>query len=193
MNKQIRHKEEKRERILETALELFVKKGYHQTKIVDIALAMVMSVGLLFHYFKSKEVFYETLIEIGCANYKTVFNWQESTPLRSLDEMVNILLKAHKEKKLSASIFVFIEQSRHQKFESKKIADLFRKFNIVKNSVPYIEEGQRIGEIKEGTPLALSMLFWKALQGVVVELTFNPNAPCPSKEWIIDILRNNVK
>ncbi|AMP20839.1 hypothetical protein AZF37_06325 [endosymbiont 'TC1' of Trimyema compressum] len=86
MNKQIQKKEDKREQILEVALELFVKKGYYQTKITDIASEMGMSVGLLFHYFKSKEVLYETIIEIGCEAFETIFAWQENTPLKSFNE-----------------------------------------------------------------------------------------------------------
>ena len=42
------------------ALELVVTKGYYETKINDIAEGVKMSVGLLFHYFDSKEqLFYE--------------------------------------------------------------------------------------------------------------------------------------
>ncbi|AMP20838.1 hypothetical protein AZF37_06320 [endosymbiont 'TC1' of Trimyema compressum] len=101
------------------------------------------------------------------------------------------LLLAHKQKHLSASIFVFIEQGRRQKFESKLVSHLFEKHNVIKLSLPYIEKGQQQGEIKEGNPLALAILFWKALQGIVVELVFYPKSSCPEKEWILDILKNN--
>ena len=189
LNKQIQKKEDKRERILEVALELFVKKGYHQTKITDIASEMGMSVGLLFHYFKSKEVLYETIIEIGLNNFETVFSWEENEPLKSFETMASKLLNAHKEKILSASVFVFIEQGRRQKFESKKILNLFKKYNVIKISIPFIEKGQHLGEIKNGNPQALSILFWKALEGILVELVFYPKAPCPEKEWIMAILK----
>jgi len=54
-------KEERRKAILMTALNLFVKRGYYETKIADIAEAVPMSTGLLFHYFESKE---ELLLEL---------------------------------------------------------------------------------------------------------------------------------
>ena len=38
-------KEERRKAILFTALNLFVERGYHETKISDIADAVPMSVG----------------------------------------------------------------------------------------------------------------------------------------------------
>ena len=52
-------KEARRQEILYVALDLFVKKGYAATKITDIAEKASMSVGLLFHYFESKEKLYE--------------------------------------------------------------------------------------------------------------------------------------
>ena len=48
-------KEERRNSILMTALTLFVERGYYDTKIADIAAAVPMSTGLMFHYFSSKE------------------------------------------------------------------------------------------------------------------------------------------
>ena len=49
-------KEERRKAILMTALTLFVENGYHETRISDIAQAVPMSTGLLFHYFESKVI-----------------------------------------------------------------------------------------------------------------------------------------
>ena len=48
-----------------SALELFVSKGYAATKITDIAKRVNMSIGLMFHYFESKEALYEELIRMG--------------------------------------------------------------------------------------------------------------------------------
>ncbi|MDY7030734.1 MAG: TetR/AcrR family transcriptional regulator [Thermodesulfobacteriota bacterium] len=45
---------ERRYQIAEGALQLFVKQGYHQTSIRQIAQAANMSVGTLYHYIGSK-------------------------------------------------------------------------------------------------------------------------------------------
>ena len=47
-------RERRREEILRAALRLFVRKGYAGTKVGDIAEAVGMSTGLMFHYFESK-------------------------------------------------------------------------------------------------------------------------------------------
>ena len=51
--KQIR--EEKKALILETALKLFAKNGYHSTSISKIANEAGISKGLLYNYFENKE------------------------------------------------------------------------------------------------------------------------------------------
>ena len=45
-------KEERRKQILFKALELFVTKGFTETKITDIAQSLDISTGLLFHYYE---------------------------------------------------------------------------------------------------------------------------------------------
>lgn len=58
-------KEERRERILKGALELFALNGLAGTKISDIAKHTGMSNGLIYHYFASKEDIYSELIRTG--------------------------------------------------------------------------------------------------------------------------------
>ena len=72
-------KEERRQAILMTALTLFVERGYYDTKITDIAEAVPMSTGLLFHYFESKEVLFTELVKMG-AQATAVFGGQSTGP-----------------------------------------------------------------------------------------------------------------
>ena len=58
-------KEQRRALIIDKAIELFAKKGYLDTKIGDIAKAADMSVGLMFHYFESKEKLFEEIVRYG--------------------------------------------------------------------------------------------------------------------------------
>ncbi|KOP82719.1 TetR/AcrR family transcriptional regulator [Cytobacillus solani] len=52
-NERIRHLS--KEKILETAMGLFIKKGYHTTSISEVASHAGVSKGLLYNYFKGKE------------------------------------------------------------------------------------------------------------------------------------------
>lgn len=51
----------KRDRILTAAAELFMNNGFHNTKIIDIANAAGVGKGTVYQYFNSKEQLFETL------------------------------------------------------------------------------------------------------------------------------------
>lgn len=57
--------QEKRERIMEAAMAVFSKKGYHQAKIEDIAMQADVGKGTVYEYFSSKlELFQETFKKV---------------------------------------------------------------------------------------------------------------------------------
>ncbi len=53
------------EAILEAAERVFVRDGYHETKMADVAAETGVSVGTLYNYFESKELVFASIIERG--------------------------------------------------------------------------------------------------------------------------------
>ena len=53
--------EEKRAAILDAAVRVFARKGYHTSRVGDIAEEAGIAHGLLYHYFASKEEVLETV------------------------------------------------------------------------------------------------------------------------------------
>jgi len=58
-------RQEKTKLILDTALELFAEKGYHQTSISNITKRAGISKGLVYNYFDSKEAILRSIIQTG--------------------------------------------------------------------------------------------------------------------------------
>ncbi|WP_028042863.1 TetR/AcrR family transcriptional regulator [Candidatus Stoquefichus massiliensis] len=58
-----KHPEETLEKIIATATQLFMEKGYEQTSIQDILNTMNLSKGGLYHHFKSKEEILEAVMQ----------------------------------------------------------------------------------------------------------------------------------
>ncbi|MER3452824.1 MAG: TetR/AcrR family transcriptional regulator [Acidimicrobiia bacterium] len=56
-------KERRREAILAAAKRVFARKGYHATKISDIARAARISYGSIYWYFDSKDALFDAVIE----------------------------------------------------------------------------------------------------------------------------------
>lgn len=68
----IRH--EKRQLIMDTALELFAGNGFENTTISQIARKAEISKGLLYNYFKSKEELLEAILNKGIDEMLEVFD-----------------------------------------------------------------------------------------------------------------------
>ena len=58
-------KEARKWQIIRATLDLFVERGYYGTKTSQISKRADISEGLLFHYFPTKEILLEELINIG--------------------------------------------------------------------------------------------------------------------------------
>ncbi len=81
----IRH--EKKELILEKALELFAEKGYHATSISTIAKTSKISKGLIYNYFDSKKEILDEIIKHGFVTIFQSLNIKENGILTE-DEFV---------------------------------------------------------------------------------------------------------
>ena len=56
-------KTQRREKLLDAAIEIFFQKGFHATRLEDIAKQAGLSKGILYLYFQNKEAIFLALIE----------------------------------------------------------------------------------------------------------------------------------
>ncbi|MCP3986649.1 MAG: TetR/AcrR family transcriptional regulator [bacterium] len=56
-------KGEKRDRILEAAIVVFARKGFHKARISDISAEAEIAYGLVYHYFKNKDEILATIFD----------------------------------------------------------------------------------------------------------------------------------
>ena len=186
-------KEQRRQLIIINALELFVKKGYADTKIGDIAKAANMSVGLMFHYFESKEQLYLELVKMGVdgANFPQNMNFQN--PIEYFKTFLEELFKYAFAKPWVLYMFVLMSQARRSDGVPQHIRELANSVNQIEQSAEIIKAGQKQGYFREGNPKALAFTFWSSVQGVMEQLAVSPelikNGDIPQVEWLIDIIR----
>lgn len=187
-------KEQRRQLIIFKALELFAKKGYSDTKIGDIAKAADMSVGLMFHYFESKEQLYEELVRMGVegTNYPVELNF--NNPLDYFTGFLNLMFGYAKEQPWVFYMFVLMAQARRSDGIPQHIRALAMSVNQIEQSAEIIAAGQQYGYFRQGDPYALSFAFWSSVQGVMEQIAVTPEMlsgekKLPEAEWIIDIIR----
>lgn len=184
------HNEWRRKQILQIALDEFIAKGYHGASTREICKKADVSSGLMFHYFDSKQTLYEALIEIGCEGM-TLECEHEDSPIQSLGRMLSETLLMITTQPFAARMFVFMGSATYNAAQiSPRAGEMLALHDITRQSIPLIEKGQSLGEIRRGDAHALSVAFWCSIQGIAEAIALAPETPCPDAEWVLDILRN---
>jgi TetR/AcrR family transcriptional regulator, fatty acid metabolism regulator protein len=88
---------EKRRLILDAAVRVFARKGYHTSRVGDIAEEAGIAHGLLYHYFSSKEQVLETVFRENWSELLAAFARIEASDepaSEQLDGIVKVLLRS---------------------------------------------------------------------------------------------------
>ncbi len=188
-------KEQRRALIIDKAIELFAKKGYLDTKIGDIAKAADMSVGLMFHYFESKEKLFEEIVRYGTNATNTPREMNFENPLDYFEGFLKVLLQYVKEHPQTMYLFVIIGRIQHSEGVPPHIKEIAAGVDQIKQSAEVIAAGQEYGYFREGDPYLLAFTFWSSIQGIMERLASEPelaeSGRLPETDWIIDIIRGD--
>lgn len=182
-------REKRRNEILAAGLDLFIRKGYAATKISDIAQLVGMSVGLLFHYFRSKEELYEELIRVGISGPMSFMAPTDKEPLAFFEDTAKQILHHVKTESFSAKMFVLMSQAFYNGAAPQSVKNMLQGFDIYAPTALLMQKGQANRTIREGDPYALGIAYWCAIQGIVEQMAMNPGMPCPESSWIVDMIR----
>ena len=182
-------KEKQRKEILVAGLDIFIRKGYASTKISDIAEQVGMSVGLLFHYFKSKEKLYEELVTMGISGPMSMMTHTDIEPLKFFEDTIKQIFHYLQSEAFTAKMFVLMSQAYYNEAAPQSIKEKLGNFDIYTPTILLIQKGQANGTIRAGDPNALAIAYWCTIQGIAEQIALNPNTPCPKSDWIIDIIR----
>lgn len=182
-------KEKRKQEILYAGLSLFIHKGYSGTTIKDIAGAVGMSAGLMFHYFASKEELYLALVTQGVEGPMNSLDPMGLEPLAYFDATAERILSYIKAEPFVAKMFVLMNQAYYSEDVPASVKELLKGFDVYSPTAALIRQGQANGTIRSGDPFALAIAFWSAIQGIADTIAMYPDMPCPQGEWITDILR----
>lgn len=88
----------RKQELIETALKLFLKKGYEKTSIRDILREVNGSPGMFYYYFSSKEEIFEEAIQYYVENYtkelSQIFKDENLSFHEKYNRIVNAVIKA---------------------------------------------------------------------------------------------------
>jgi TetR/AcrR family fatty acid metabolism transcriptional regulator len=138
--------EEKRRLILDAAVRVFAHKGFHTSRVGDIAEEAGVAHGLLYHYFSSKDEVLETIFRenwgVLVERLRAVADSGE--PAREqLRHIAAILLRTWKHQ--PDVVCVVIREIARTPEVQQRIAELVKPIEVIRD---VIERGQRNGEFR---------------------------------------------
>jgi AcrR family transcriptional regulator len=189
-------KDERREQILAAALELFAKRGLASTRISDISAKTGISQGLIYHYYKSKEEVFITLINDAIEKMNNAALELEKLPISAKEKIiiaVEELMKGFENKKNTANYYFLITQTALSESFPKEAKEIILSQNNVKYNVitRIFIEGQNDGTIKKFNADEMAIIFFSIINGLAMNKAVNgTNFKMPDKKIILNMFIN---
>ncbi len=168
----------KREAIIEAAVQVFSSKGYHNTRMEEIAAAAGIGKGTIYEYFDSKLQLFQEMLTTSLQIYYKSFDIKEMGKL-SVAKRIELLIKAHIEfckenKELTRIVFWdnggFDEELREWFKAMRKEKEQRMKIMI--------EEGISSGEFREVNTYLATLMVLGTMGSIWVPITI--------EDWEID-------
>jgi len=138
--------EEKRRQILEAAARVFARKGFHTSRVGDIAEEAGVAHGLLYHYFASKDEVLDTIFRehwSGLLDRLHAVEGTDESAVEQLRGVTAVLFSGWLTEPDTVSV-VIREVARSPQL-SERVEELVRPIGAIRR---IIEHGQRTGEFR---------------------------------------------
>jgi TetR/AcrR family transcriptional regulator, fatty acid metabolism regulator protein len=158
--------EDKRRLILDAAVRVFASKGYHASRVGDIAEEAGVAHGLLYHYFRSKEELLETISRETWRDVADAVRLVEETDESARERLAGIakiLLRAwRRDPNLVRVLVREVTRSSHLQTRIDEIEAAFAGLERI------IARGQQDGEFRTDVdPRMVSYVFYGALEEIL--------------------------
>jgi AcrR family transcriptional regulator len=144
-------REQRKEMIMQGALELFAKQGFYATTIPDIAKALDISVGNIYNYFPSKDILARKIIASiasDLADQLHTINAQDISTKKKTREIVKNYFHIAQVKPEMTDYFLRIYLSNREVFrETCKGMSCIDRF--VREIYSFFENGVASGELRD--------------------------------------------
>ncbi len=175
-----------RERILEAAIRVFSRKGYHDTRVDEIVDESQTSKGAVYFHFPSKEQIFLALVDefAGLLEKKLLETIQsEGDGVRGVDAALRVGLETFAKYRSLAKIFLIQAVGLGAAFEEKRLQILDRLADVIRS---YLDQAVAEGDIPPIDTRITAYAWIGAINEVVIRWVHTGE---PSPEQIQPVLR----
>jgi AcrR family transcriptional regulator len=167
---------DKRRQILDAAIRVFARQGFHATRVSDIADEAGVAYGLVYHYFRSKD---EVLNELFVERWSLLLAAIEETdrtgdaPRDKLGAVATFIVDSYRhDPELMKVIIVEVTRAANS-FGRTHLPEIRRAYQSI---AKIVEDGQKQGVFRDDVaPLFASMSFYGAIEQLL-------------SGWIFDVI-----
>jgi AcrR family transcriptional regulator len=176
--------EERRDQILESAIKVFTRKGFADTRMDDVAADSGLSKGLLYWYFKSKE---EVILAIADWLFGAEFRRMEKLSAAGgsaracLDEFLDLFVADLRAiLKVAPVIYEFYALAFRNSAVRKAMQAYLHRFLAFME--PVIRRGMETGEFAPGDARVKAIAVGAALEGTLLLWAYAPKLFDPERQ-----------
>jgi TetR/AcrR family transcriptional regulator, fatty acid metabolism regulator protein len=156
---------EKRRQILDAAVRVFARQGFHSTRVSDIADEAGVAYGLVYHYFKSKD---QVLNELFTERWSLLLaaieevDGQSLTGREKLDAVAGFIIDSYRyEPELMKVIIVEVTRAANS-FGRTHLPEVRRAYDLI---AKIVADAEAAGEFRNDVdPEFASMWFYGAIE-----------------------------
>ncbi len=156
---------DRRRQILDAAIRVFARQGFHSTRVADIADEAGVAYGLVYHYFKSKD---EVLNELFSERWSLLLaaieeaDREGNAPRAKLEAVAGFIVDSYRhDPELMKVIIVEVTRAANS-FGRTHLAEIRRAYDSI---AKIVAEGQEAGDFRRDIdPDFVSMSFYGAVE-----------------------------
>ena len=173
---------DKRRQILDAAIRVFARQGFHATRVSDIADEAGVAYGLVYHYFKSKD---EVLNELFVERWSLLLQASEEadrqleTPREKLAAVAGFIFDSYRhDPELMKVIIVEVTRAANS-FGRTHLEEIRRAYEGI---AKIVADGQAAGEFRSDVaPRFASQAFYGAVEQLLTEWIFDDVPPADAR------------
>ncbi len=156
---------DKRRAILDAAVRVFARQGYHATRVADIADEAGVAYGLVYHYFRSKEAVMTELFTVRWSLLLAAGDqlYERPIPAREkLDGIAGFIIDSYRHDPELMKVIIIEVTRAANSFGATHLPEIRRAYDVVSRIVA---DGQREGVYRPDIdPDFVAMWFYGAIE-----------------------------
>lgn len=162
-------------RILQTAREMFLRHGYSKIRIDEISSELNISKKTIYNHFSSKEELVFAVIEQGMVDIEQELTAIENNPANSYEDKIKASLSL-----LGvwvSKVAVLINDLKRNLPEAYDVIVNYKKDLLMRHGMQILQEGVKLGKLKEGWSLNMALYMFIAASEKLFTDAFQQTMP----------------